>query len=86
MRLLAILLVAIVACGGAGDDGYNAVVSAGFDNVVIGDAAIWYSGCGRDDSYNSYFTATNAQGRRVSGVVCCGTGAGCGGKACTVRF
>jgi hypothetical protein len=37
--------------------------------------------CGEDDDYSTGFTATNLQGHRVSGVVCCGYY-----KGCTVRF
>lgn len=83
MYIIRSLLIALLltACG-AGEDGKRAVESAGFTDVVIGDSATWR--CGEDDSYNSHFTAVNAQGRKVSGVVCCGT-SGCS-KACTVRF
>ncbi len=60
----------------------------GFDNIRIGGYA-WF-GCGQDDGASNTFTATNAKGQAVSGVVCCGTYEGnpLGGlaKGCTVRF
>lgn len=37
--------------------------------------------CGKDDAFATGFTATNAQGVRVEGTVCCGWF-----KSCTVRF
>jgi hypothetical protein len=80
-RLLLALLLS--ACGGAGEDGQRAVEAMGFSNVRIGERS--WNDCGRDDSYNSHFTAINPAGHRVSGVVCCGYGGGCG-KGCTVRF
>ena len=81
IALAAGLILSAIACG-AGDEGKHAVESSGFTDVVMGDTAYW--GCGKNDDANSHFTATNAQGRRVSGVVCCNM-VGCG-KACTVRF
>lgn len=37
--------------------------------------------CSEDDTFQTGFTARNAQGRTVSGAVCCGMF-----KNCTVRF
>jgi hypothetical protein len=63
----------------AGGEGVEALKAQGMTDIVLGDRAWW--GCGRDDSFNSEFVATNAQGKRVSGAVCCGWL-----KGCTVRF
>lgn len=41
-----------------------------------------YWACGGDDWFHTGFTATNPQGRRVDGVVCCGLVF----KNCTVRW
>lgn len=38
--------------------------------------------CGEDDTFSTGFSATNPQGDRVSGTVCCGLIT----KSCTVRF
>jgi hypothetical protein len=80
-KSLVLSFLVALACG-AGDEGLYAIEAAGYTDVQMGDHAYWK--CGNNDNYNSHFTATNANGRRVSGVVCCGM-SGCG-KACTVRF
>lgn len=86
--VLALVVIGFVVAGGAavfnggcgaGDKGREALENQGFTDVQLGDHA-WY-GCSKDDSFNSHFTATNANGRRVSGIVCCGTW-----KGCTVRW
>lgn len=64
----------------AGDAGVNALEEAGYHDIELGGRA--WAGCGEHDAMNSYFTAVNPSGRRVSGVVCCGLVM----KACTVRF
>lgn len=64
---------------GVGENGRNAIESQGFTDIKIGDYA-WF-GCGRDDTYQSHFTAKNSNGKSVSGIVCCGIL-----KGCTVRF
>ena len=60
-------------------DSETALHSAGFSEVVVGDHA--YFECGRGDVSSLAFTATNPNGDRVSGTVCCGWF-----KGCTVRF
>jgi len=53
--------------------------SIGFTDVQTQGYDMW--ACSEDDSYSTQFTATNPQGQRVSGAVCCGLL-----KNCTVRF
>jgi len=53
--------------------------NAGYTDVV--NKGYQFLACGRDDSFSSGFTARNALGKPVSGVVCCGLL-----KGCTVRF
>lgn len=84
VAVIALLVIGIIAamdagCG-AGEDGKAALEADGFTNVELGERAWW--GCARDDSFNSHFTATNPAGKRVEGLVCCGSL----GKGCTVRF
>lgn len=38
--------------------------------------------CGENDTFHTGFTATNPNGKRVSGTVCCGLFI----KGCTIRF
>lgn len=46
----------------------QAAEAYGLSDVEAGDYA-WF-GCGKDDDQRTAFTATNAQGQRVEGVVC----------------
>ena len=54
--------------------------ASGFKDVQI-TGYEWFS-CGEDDASHTGFIATNPNGARVSGVVCCGLVF----KACTIRF
>ena len=76
-----ILIVALLVSASCVDDDAtrNAAQAIGLRDVVPGDYAPL--SCGKDDSYSQHFTATNINGDRVSGVVCCGLY-----KSCTVRF
>jgi hypothetical protein len=56
-----------------------AVESAGNTNVELG--PMTYLPCGRGDVGGFNFKAMNANGDKVSGVVCCGLV-----KGCTVRY
>lgn len=56
----------------------QALDAAGFTDISVGGYAWW--ACG-DDSYATGFVATNPNGKRVSGAVCCGWA-----KNCTIRF
>jgi hypothetical protein len=57
----------------------NTLEAQGFTDIQVG--GYQWGACGRDDYYSTKFTAANPQGRRVSGVVCCGNY-----KGCTIRF
>ena len=48
----------------------EALQNEGFDNVQMTGYRVW--GCSDDDDFHTGFTATNAKGRPVSGVVCSG--------------
>ena len=52
--------------------------SAGYSKVVLGNHA--FMQCAGEDISALYFSAKNADGTKVTGVVCCGIF-----KACTVR-
>jgi len=51
----------------------------GFTDIEPG--SYRYFGCGQSDAFHTEFTATNSNGQRVEGLVCCGLM-----KSCTVRF
>lgn len=78
MKLLWLLpIILLIACT-APDETRKTLINYGFTDIVIGRYSF---SCGRDDSFCTSFTATNPQGRRVSGAVGCGLM-----KGCTVRF
>jgi len=57
----------------------HALRNQGFTNINL--TGYKYFACSDSDSFNTGFTATNAQGKNVEGVVCCGFA-----KKCTVRW
>lgn len=57
----------------------RALQNLGMSNIETQGYAIW--GCGESDVFHTRFTARNAQGRVVTGVVCSGWL-----KGSTVRF
>jgi hypothetical protein len=82
LTALAILLMVDANRVPVGDQrAIDTVKAAGFTDVELG-AAVTLA-CAESES-SRHFTATNALGKRVDGVVCCGlTGAG---KGCTIRW
>jgi hypothetical protein len=77
--LLVALFSATNGCT-APDRTKRTLLKAGFTDVDVGGHA-WFD-CGEDDVFATEFTATNVNGQRVSGAVCCGFIA----KNCTIRF
>jgi hypothetical protein len=75
---LALVVVALAGCTSS-DDAIRAVEAMGMTNVTATGYRVF--GCSEDDSFHTGFTATNPQGRQVSGVVCSGWL-----KGSTVRF
>ena len=65
--LIALAVVALSACSSQ-NDATNALSSAGFTQIETHGYSFF--GCGEDDTFKTKFTATNPQGKRVSGVVC----------------
>ena len=57
----------------------SSLASAGYSDISL--QGVSFFGCGDDDTLSCKFTATNPQGARVSGVLCCGIF-----KSCTIRF
>lgn len=74
-----LILVALLAGCTAPDRARETLDNSGYTNIEIGGWAAF--GCGESDTYKNHFTATNPNGKRVEGVVCCGLY-----KGCTVRF
>ncbi len=79
MRKLIVICLLLAGCFTGENEARDAVDNAGFHDIQVGD--LTYFGCSRGDKYGREFRAVNANGRRISGVVCCGVT-----KACTVRF
>lgn len=77
--LILFATLALAACSPSTTDVARDVEDYGFTEVQIGSWSTWY--CGKDDLWGYHFKATNAQGRRVSGVVC-----GAALKGATVRI
>lgn len=70
-RLIVIVgLLTLAACGVNPTDATRVLKSQGLSNVKIGGYA-WF-GCSKGDDFASNFTATDANGKSVEGVVCGG--------------
>lgn len=67
------------SCGVNEDRGKTTLEAQGMTNVEIGGYPFW--GCDKGDTFKSKFTATGANGKPVSGVLCQGFF-----KGITVRF
>jgi hypothetical protein len=81
MRLvIAVILVMVsTGCATSSEDAKRTVYKAGFTNVKTSGVSPF--SCSEDDMYGRKFTATNANGQVVEGVVCCGLF-----KNCTIRY
>lgn len=78
--MLAILLVGLSGCVVPEDKVGEVLAKQGFRDIQPGEMAPW--DCSDSDDYiGRHFAATNANGMRVTGVVCCGHL-----KSCTVRW
>lgn len=80
MRTIVVILIAALGCN-VSDDTLTRVCEAnGLTDVRPGGWAPF--SCGKDDDLKTHFTAKAADGRAVSGTVCCGYFM----KDCTVRW
>ena len=79
MRRLLVLCFLLASCY-APNDSREALQKSGYRNIQIDGWAPF--NCGDNDTFSTGFTATNSNGERVSGTVCCGLIF----KGCTVRF
>lgn len=75
---LLITAMALTACTDPAE-AQRATAAMGLKDIQITGYRWW--GCGKDDSFHTGFTATNASGQTVSGVVCSDLL-----KGATVRF
>jgi hypothetical protein len=64
------LPVLLSACASAGPDFVGAAESHGLNKVAMGEMV--YTGCGNDRAFARKFTAEDASGTKVDGVVCSG--------------
>lgn len=75
MRLSAIFLISAVALAGcthSPEDVRQTVEAFGMTDVHVGGYDFFNCGNDEDANFHTKFTATNAQGKRVRGVVCGG--------------
>lgn len=72
-------VVLLASCGVNPTKATRALEAQGMTDVKI-EGYAWF-GCGKDDTYASYFAATGANGVQVTGTVCQGLF-----KGTTVRF
>jgi major membrane immunogen (membrane-anchored lipoprotein) len=78
MKIIIALALLLTACTDE-DKTRRTLEESGFTDITTG--GYDFMACSDSDSFHTHFTATNAQGRRVKGTVCCGWI-----KSCTVRF
>lgn len=78
-KLIAIAAIALCGCTQQ-DTARRILEDAGYTNVQLQGYA--FLACSEDDTYHDAFTATNPNGRHVSGTVC----AGMLFKNSTIRF
>lgn len=84
-RVVLVIMALFVCCIAAPltctspNEAVRAATAAGFHDVHAGDYA-WFA-CGDDYFTSTKFTAVNANGASVEGVVCCGWL-----KKCSVKF
>ncbi len=68
-KLVVLIALALCACTDP-QAAYNAVDNLGLTDIKIGGHDAW--ACGDDYTYATQFTAKNAKGKDVAGVVCSG--------------
>lgn len=78
-RLILFTIFMLAGCVTTQDEASDTLDKAGFTNIKVGDWS--FTGCGNGDKHGREFTAANANGRQISGLVCCGNW-----KSCTIRF
>ena len=69
-RLVILFLITLMAGCTSEPDARRALESEGFTDIEI-TGYRWF-GCGRDDQYQTGFSAINPRGKRIEGVVCSG--------------
>jgi hypothetical protein len=82
MKLFSLILIAVLALSACTDEASSlrALESQGFTDISFTGHDMW--SCGKDDTYSTGFVATNTNGQRISGTVCCGFLT----KGCTIRY
>lgn len=79
--VLAIMLLVAVEVGcTAPDETRDTLIKAGYTDIEVKGHS-WLE-CGKGDTFATRFAATNSNGLRISGTVCCGLAT----KGCTIRY
>lgn len=79
IAIIGVLIFFAGNCGSPDPKLQRALESQGFSKVTVGEWDAFECG---GDSISRSFSATNSNGQRVSGTICCGFFL----KGCTVRF
>lgn len=74
-----ITAVTLSACTVSDSEARSVLKKAGYTNIEIGGYDMF--ACSDEDTFASQFTATNANGMKIHGTVCCGWL-----KSCTIRY
>lgn len=77
-KLFAIIAVSMLCLGGCTNESktVEALENAGYTKIQTKGYSLF--GCGENDGmYHTKFEATNPNGKRVKGTVCCGMMTGC---------
>jgi len=69
VMLFVLIIFSITACSSS-SDARKVLSNSGYINIKTNGFSLF--GCAKDDTFSTKFTATNSQGKRVSGVVCSG--------------
>lgn len=80
MKIFIILIAILLTSCTNKDDAIDALDKSGYTNITT-EGYGWFA-CSKDDFYSTKFTATNPNGKEVSGVVCNGILF----KSSTIRF
>ena len=79
LLVMLVVLFALVSACRDGKGTIKVLTQEGYTQIEVG--GYDFFGCGKDDTFATKFTATNAHGKRVRGVVCSGFM-----KGRTIRF
>ena len=78
-KIMVLLFLTLAGCFTDSGEAMRTLDNQGFRDIQVGGSDFF--ACSKGDKTGISFTATNSNGKRVSGTVCCGVF-----KSCTVRW